>query len=431
MINNVSFKKKTFSSLFIFILLNIFILMSFISFIFIPNFLGVNNTASEHIRDQINHIENNLNEKRQIHDFLTQLSQNNNVEIILRNQNNEIIFDNTHHRTTFLSISELITIENEVFLLTVKNFEHISGGALLINFLLFQTFVLLILYIPFLFLSDVKVLTPISNIIKDIRDYKFGIKPSKRDVTKGMDINKIQNEFVDLVETIEDEKAKQTRIIASISHDIKTPLTTIMGYTDRLKTINLNKEDRKKYINKIYDKSLIMKEIIEGFDDYLSHNIDSELKTEITTTSKLLEEIKNNFSDDLKDKGIKLQINQNELVENIDVDVSKMQRVFSNIINNSVRHINKKGVITITLEKTDCDLIFKINDNGGGIKENIKEQIFEPLFTTDKSRTISGLGLSICKEIINMHNGSIRAYNEDQGLTIEFILPIYFEEDKL
>ena len=63
-----------------------------------------------------------------------------------------------------------------------------------------------------------------------------------------------------------------------------------------------------------------------------------------------------------------------------------------------------------------------VSDNGKGVDENILDKIFDPLFTTDNSRKISGLGLSICREFVEMHGGTIKAYN-NLGLTIEFTIP--------
>ena len=111
---------------------------------------------------------------------------------------------------------------------------------------------------------------------KSIKNYKFGVKPTK---TQGhTEIDLIQNNFVDLVDALEEEKEKQNRIIASISHDIKTPLTAIMGYSDRLLNSSLDNEKKKSYIEKIHNKSLTLRDLTEEFDDYLSCNIVETLK---------------------------------------------------------------------------------------------------------------------------------------------------------
>ena len=88
---------------------------------------------------------------------------------------------------------------------------------------------------------------------------------------------------------------------------------------------------------------------------------------------------------------------------------------------NSIRYIDNKGHITIECKDDKDYFYFKFSDNGKGVPEENLNKIFDPLFTTDKSRKISGLGLSITKEIVSMHGGNIKAYNnKDKGLTIEF-----------
>jgi K+-sensing histidine kinase KdpD len=111
-----------------------------------------------------------------------------------------------------------------------------------------------------------------------MNNYKFGIKPKKRKIKSLVD--QCQNDFVDLVDTLEKEKQNQNRIIASISHDIKTPLTSILGYSELLKKEQLPNETKISYVNKINTKAITMKEIIEEFDNYLSCNIKDQTKSE-------------------------------------------------------------------------------------------------------------------------------------------------------
>ena len=239
-------------------------------------------------------------------------------------------------------------------------------------------------------------------------------------------MQQIQNAFVDMVDSLELEKENQNQIIASISHDIKTPLTSVIGYSDRLKNKNLSIEKKEKYINKIYDKSLNMKAILEEFDDYQSCNIKDTLKLKKISINEVLECIKNDFEDDLLDKNIKLELLSNCNQRQITVDLVKLKRVFTNIITNSVTHFNgKSGLIKINVQQRSNLIRFEILDNGGGVKtETDLKRIFEPLYTTDPSRKISGLGLSICKQIISSFDGRIYAKNNEiGGLSIIFLIP--------
>ena len=260
-----------------------------------------------------------------------------------------------------------------------------------------------------------------------MNNYKLGILPKKRKI-RG-EIDSLQNDFVDLVNNLEEEKQKQNRMIASISHDIKTPLTSILGYSERLITSkNLSSATKEKYAQTIFNKSIVMKEIIEEFDNYLSCNIKDNNKVSKISIKTLVDYLNNYYKEDLKEKNITLKIKSTCYNSYLLVDFAKLKRVFSNIITNSIRQLNKeKKIIKINITKKGSFIIFEIADNGCGVKD--VKKIFEPLYTTDPSRKISGLGLSICEEIITSHEGNIKAINNEMGgLSIIFTLKEY-EED--
>ena len=342
--------------------------------------------------------------------------------ILIKSKDGKVLYSNKKDINKLFSSSTLVMIDHEEYELTYSKITITPGMKLIKDFILYEILLLIILFIVIFFISTRQFIDPMEQIIKDINDYKYGNIPRKKKMYKNM--QKIQNSFVDMVDTLEIEKEYQNQIIASISHDIKTPLTSIIGYTDRLKNNNLDDERKKKYIEKIYIKSLTMKDILNEFDDYQSCNLKETIKKETINTKKIEELLLNEFKDDLKDKKIVLNVN-NYCNCNIKVDIVKLKRVFSNIISNSVTHFNdKKGIINISIKKEKTKVRFEIADNGGGL-DNEKNliKIFEPLYTTDESRKIYGLGLSICKQIISAHNGLIYAENNDiGGLSIIFLL---------
>ena len=264
-------------------------------------------------------------------------------------------------------------------------------------------------------------LTPLEETIQDMNNYKLGKKPKKRKIVTQMDY--IQNEFVDLVDDLEEEKQVQNNIISSISHDIKTPLTSIIGYTHLLKEENISKEDKNKYVDKIYNKSLLMKDIINDFDDYLITNSKRTFKYKNIDFEEFMKDIEDDYKDDLLEKNIFLTIENKCKNIYVNMDVPKIKRVFSNIISNSVRYSHDKGKIIINCYDDGNQIVVTIADNGKGVAEENLSKIFEPLFTTDPSRKISGLGLAICKDIVEAHSGIIKAYNNELGgLTIMFTI---------
>ena len=126
---------------------------------------------------------------------------------------------------------------------------------------------------------------PLRNLRENVKSYKSGNR--FRAVDRGDEIGELYNSFNSLTEQLDAEKAAQNRIIASISHDIKTPLTSVMGYAEFLKNPNLPEARREKYINTIYEKAKDIQDTVLGFDDYLSHNLDLNLKCEFMTAGEL------------------------------------------------------------------------------------------------------------------------------------------------
>jgi len=321
----------------------------------------------------------------------------------------------THFSVTFVMHDDTLYI-----LKAQKNIDPFRVSAVS-NFIILLSIITSLIFMVAYIITYKTIINPIENLEKSIKQYKFGVKPTRTNGNSEIDI--VQNRFVDLVDSLEVEKETQTRIIASISHDFKTPITAILGYSDRVVHLQLSREKRMQYLDRIYQKALSMKELTSEFDDYLSHNIKHSLNLEELSVSDLLEEIDNEYRVDLSEQNIDLVVSSTLTKETIHADKSKLKRVFCNTISNSVRFIKGKGTITIKAEKESKYIKFIVGDTGAGVTEENLKTIFEPLFTSDPSRNISGLGLSICQDIIEHHEGIIYAENnEDGGLNIVFTL---------
>ena len=196
-----------------------------------------------------------------------------------------------------------------------------------------------------------------------------------------------------------------------------------MGYTHLLKDSTISLEDKYKYVDKIYNKSLLMKDIIDDFDDYLITNSKRTFKFESVDLDNFIRDLEYDYKDDLEEKGIKFEIENNTRNINLNIDTSKIRRVFSNVISNSVRYLSRNGKIIITCNDIGEYIEFVVSDNGCGVSDENLVKVFEPLYTTDPSRKISGLGLAICRDIIEGHLGKIKASNNEMGgLSIEFTI---------
>lgn len=214
----------------------------------------------------------------------------------------------------------------------------------------------------------------------------------QKDIDRFDEIGWLKNNFVELTENLEEEKKNQNRIIASISHDIKTPLTSIMGYSEMIKNKNMPQERKNRYIEIIYSKSQNIKELIDEFDIYLGSNLESSIKKKPISVKELSKIIDEEYRDELTQLGIQFDIKSNcdEFILNI--DMSKMRRVFGNIIGNSIKNMKKDyKKIEINFKENQENILISIEDNGCGVDDDKIEKIFEVLYTSDKSRNVAGL----------------------------------------
>ena len=227
---------------------------------------------------------------------------------------------------------------------------------------------------------------------------------------------RVYNRFRTLTENLEKQHQNQQRIIASISHDIKTPLTSIMGYAERLSKDNISEERRTRYLDTVYGKSLEIQHLVNEFDEYLSYNISQHFSFEKTTASLMATELIENYEAEMELWGVSFSVNNRAGKADFYIDKIKMKRVFDNIFNNSLKHFKgEEKIISVEISHSKEKLFIKISDNGEGVEDEKLDIIFEPLYTSDLGRKVAGLGLAICREIIDGHEGKIYARKSEFG----------------
>ena len=226
----------------------------------------------------------------------------------------------------------------------------------------------------------------------------------------------IYKRFSSMTENLERQNRNQQKMIASISHDIKTPLTSIMGYSERLRKDNVSEERRKRYLETVYGKSLEIQGLVDEFDEYISFKLVQEKDTVVIDAEFMEKRIIEEFATDMELAGVDMEIVNHAGKATVCVNRKKMKRVFSNVFANCEKHfIGKDKKIKVEIYCDDLKAYIDISDNGKGISDGDYDIIFEPLYTSDGGRKVAGLGLAICREIINSHGGRIYAKKSDMG----------------
>lgn len=254
------------------------------------------------------------------------------------------------------------------------------------------------------------------------RYYETGEKPARTE--RADEIGRLQNTFADLVSMVEHKEQAERRLIASISHDIKTPLTSVLGYSERLRSAELSPEKQRQYLESVYEKALAIKSIVDEFDEYLDVGLRDTAPMRLFTAGQLCDKLKAEYADELEEAGVEFAVSCTCRDDQLLCNWEHIRRFFGNLIGNSLQHCGARQIrLQLDCRREEDQILFFFSDNGRGVAPEQLEQIFEPLYTSDRGRKVSGLGLSICRSIIRAHGGTVNAENIPGGFRIRAALP--------
>ncbi|MEA4932950.1 MAG: HAMP domain-containing sensor histidine kinase [Lawsonibacter sp.] len=268
------------------------------------------------------------------------------------------------------------------------------------------------------------IVSPIIGLRKTMREYsEKGTLPPRS--LRMDEVGKLQNTFADLTGVLKAKEQSERRLIASISHDIKTPLTSVLGYSERLLSASLSPEKRERYLHSIHDKGLAIQSIVDEFDDYLEAGLRDEAPMELLSVQTLCDSLRQEYQAELLDANVRLNIRCTCPRAELICNQAHMRRYFGNLIGNSIQHSGAEHLeLEMLCRQESKELMLEFWDNGNGVPDELLQQIFEPLYTTDRGRKVSGLGLSICRSIIRAQGGTVSAENRPQGgLLVRAVLP--------
>ena len=219
--------------------------------------------------------------------------------------------------------------------------------------------------------------------------------------------------------------------VADVSHELKTPITSIMGYADTLLESDYDKEMQTKFLEVISSEARRMARLVT--DLLVLSRYDNKKVTKEESIFDLGELTKNcidrlHFEVEKKNHNIECFVTAN--VPPVNADKYGIERVILNIISNAIKYTPENGIIKVYVGFVYNDAYIKVIDNGIGIPEADLPRIFERFYRVDKARSRefggTGLGLPIAKEIIEQNNGSIDIKSEaGKGTEVVIRIPVY------
>ena len=297
------------------------------------------------------------------------------------------------------------------------------------------------LLIAWIYQSMVKPLHQLQEATHKIKEgnLDFTIEASSKD-----EIGELCDDFEDMRKRLKDtmeEKVQYDKeskeLISNISHDLKTPITAIKGYAEGiLDGVADTPERQDKYVRTIYNKANDMSRLIDELTFYSKMDTNRIPYTfNKIHVDQYFRDCAEELALDLEEKNIELTY-FNYLEEDVVIiaDVEQLKRVVNNIVNNSVKYMDKKrGIINIRLKDAGDFVQVEIEDNGKGIAVKDLPYIFDRFYRTDASRNSSqggsGIGLSIVKKIIEDHGGRIWATSKESTGTVMCMVFRKYQED--
>ena len=340
------------------------------------------------------------------------------TEILNAKENEKSFIIRTINNRKYAFVSSIVSLENKDFKLIIsKDIQYVyTERSNNYKFFMIIDLIMLIILSAGMYIISKKLTNPLvklSNVSKDIAKGEYNI----RDVEskKNDEIGVLEHNFNLMIDVIENNieelkylnESKQ-RFIDSLNHEIKTPITSIIGYSELLLKSNVSEEIKIKSLKYINSEAKRL-ETLNSTLLKLTLMREENRKLGKVELKEAINNVKNILIYKMERKNIKLNIK----IENIDLvqDKELLEVLLTNIIDNSIKASNVGSWIDVEGYYGNNEYILKIKDKGIGIPQEDLDKVLEPFYMVDKARTRKnngiGLGLSICSEICNMYNISL------------------------
>ena len=243
------------------------------------------------------------------------------------------------------------------------------------------------------------------------------------------------NALVDsVIDSINEERAiekSKDDLITNVSHDLRTPLTSILGYLGLIQDKQYRSDaDVLKYTEIAYLKAKQMKSLVDNLFEYTKvRQMDTKLSYNRIDLTQMMEQLVASFELDAAKHGLKISANESAKQLFVEADAEKLGRVFNNLISNAIKYgVGGKNIYLKAKFISDEEAQIDVSNDGPKIPGKALDQIFERFYRVEESRNKdtggSGLGLAIAQSIVALHGGFIKVTSDDELTTFSIHIPI-------
>ena len=238
-------------------------------------------------------------------------------------------------------------------------------------------------------------------------------------------LNKMTGEVRVLMDKEREAERTKNDLITNVAHDLRTPLTSVIGYLELLKTRpDLEPEVRQNFVDIAYKKSKRLEKLIEDLFGFTKLNYGKiTMKPGMLDIVKLLEQMLDEFYPNFQEAGLTYEFISSQNSLQIEADGNLLARLFDNLINNAIKYGADGKKIVVSVEREDPMVVIRVLNYGKIIPPEELDHIFEKFYRVEHSRSMNtggtGLGLAIAKGVVELHGGTIHASSSMRGTVFE------------
>ena len=294
-----------------------------------------------------------------------------------------------------------------------------AARLILLLLLLFAGVMIILIYV-----ASRRITRPILKINEAAKVIAGGDFEKRLEVESDDEIGQLADSFNEMADSLYNQEKTRREFIGNVSHDLRSPLTSIKGFIQAMLDKTIPGEYHDHYLNVVLEETERLSKLANDVLDLSKlQDVDVELRKSVFDINELIRKtiilFENRITQKLLDVTVSFANEKNSVI----ADQEKIQRVISNLIDNAIKFTDERGQISIITSVVDDKLEIKVKDTGRGISPDDQKRIFERFYKTDASRgedkSGSGLGLAIVLEFVKAHGQAVLV-NSEPGNGCEF-----------